>query len=323
MKNRRHEPKHDLPSPSSENEPRENSMKTSRLIWGEPQYLRVEREQKANGYSNASVNRSIASIRKMFTLAARDGKLGHLPFFPMLKESRPKQGVLARDKYQQLVEALPSYLKLPVIIAFHTGMRRAEILNLTWSNIKFMDRVVEIEESKNGESRAIPFTDEMEAALKDQFAKRQAGCDRVCYRVNRRGHAGPIGNFRKPWYRVCAKLGLGAMEPVIDPVTGKPVFERARYAHSKPKQKTEYSGLIFHDLRRSFITDAEHAGAARHEIMAMSGHKTESVYKRYAIGNRERRRVALAQIEDYRAKKFGDNSGTIEGSPVQDNPVVN
>lgn len=42
-----------------------------------------------------------------------------------------------------------------------------------------------------------------------------------------RGHAGPIGNFRKPWYRVCAKLGLGAMEPVIDPVTGKPVFERA------------------------------------------------------------------------------------------------
>jgi integrase len=186
-----------------------------------------------------------------------------------------------------------------------------------------MDRVVEIEESKNGESRAIPFTDEMEAALKHQFAKRQAGCDRVCYRVKRRGHAGPIGNFRKPWYRVCAKLGLGAMEPVIDPVTGKPVFERARYAHSKPKQKTEYSGLIFHDLRRSFITDAEHAGAARHEIMAMSGHKTESVYKRYAIGNRERRRVALAQIEDYRAKKFGDNSGTIEGSPVQDNPVVN
>jgi integrase len=155
MKNRRHEPKHDLPSPSSENEPRENSMKTSRLIWGEPQYLRVEREQKANGYSNASVNRSIASIRKMFTLAARDGKLRHLPFFPMLKESRPKQGVLARDKYQQLVEALPSYLKLPVIIAFHTGMRRAEILNLTWSNIKFMDRVVEIEESKNGE--AAPF----------------------------------------------------------------------------------------------------------------------------------------------------------------------
>jgi hypothetical protein len=37
MKNRRHEPKHDLPSTSSEkNEPGENLMKTSRLIWGEP-----------------------------------------------------------------------------------------------------------------------------------------------------------------------------------------------------------------------------------------------------------------------------------------------
>ena len=62
----------------------------------------------------------------------------------------------------------------------------------------------------------------------------------------------------------------------------------------------KYVGLIFHDLRRTFITDAEHSGAPRREVMKISGHKTESVYKRYAIENRERRRAALAHIDEYR-----------------------
>jgi hypothetical protein len=73
----------------------------------------------------------------------------------------------------------------------------------------------------------------------------------------------------------------------------------------------------------SFVSDAEHAGAARHEVMMMSGHKTESVYRRYAISNREQRRTALAQIDEYRAQKFGDNSGTIEASPKPGSSVIN
>lgn len=71
-----------------------------------------------------------------------------------------------------------------------------------------------------------------------------------------------------------------------------------------------YEGLIFHDLRRTFVTDAEHSGAPRHEVMKISGHKTEAVYRRYAIENREQRRAALAQIDEYRAKKVGDKTGT-------------
>jgi integrase len=285
---------------------------------------KFQREAQTQGYSNGSINRSLASLRKMFTLAHRDQKIRHLPFFPMLPEAKPRKGTLPHDLYAALVNTLPSYLRLVVTIGFHTGMRLGEILGLTWeNNIKWMDRLIRIEDSKNGDPREIPFSDELEKALREQFAKRQEGCDRVCFRVDRRGHSRPIGNFRKSWYRVCVKLGLGKLTPAVDPVTGKPLLERPRYAHSKPKPKMVYTGLIFHDLRRTFVTDAEHAGAPRHEAMMMSGHKTEAVYKRYAIQNREERRAALAQIEEYRAKKFGDNSGTIEGSPNQGQPVVN
>lgn len=76
-----------------------------------------------------------------------------------------------------------------------------------------------------------------------------------------------------------------------------------------------YTGLIFHDLRRSFITDAEHAGAPRHEVMKISGHKTESVYKRYAIENRKQRRAALATIEQFRAGQASDQGQNGDKTP--------
>jgi integrase len=104
------------------------------------------------------------------------------------------------------------------------------------------------------------------------------------------------------------KLELGKWKPATDGA-GKPLHDPLRYAHSLPRPKMVYTGLIFHDLRRSFISAAEHAGAPRHEVMQISGHKTESVYKRYAISNREQRRAALRQIDEYRVKQSGELRG--------------
>lgn len=278
---------------------------------------KYQREQQSSGLSNGSINRAIAGLRKMFTLAQRDGRIRNLPFFPMLPESKPRQGTLPHHRYAELLAALPDYIRPVVAIAFATGMRRGEILGLRWSNIQWMDSIIRIEDSKNGDPREIPFGAEIAAVLKGQFTNRQEGCDFVCYRVNRLGHAQRIGNFRKVWSRVCVKLGLGQMEPVVD-AAGNPVFEPPRDEDSKPRPKTRYSGLLLHDLRRTFVSDAEHSGAPRHEVMKMSGHRTESVYRRYAIADRENRRAALDQIAAYRAQKFGDTSGTQSTEMQQD-----
>ena len=281
---------------------------------------KYQREQQNSELSNASINRAISSLRKMFTLAQRDGRIRNLPFFPMLPESRPRQGTLPHDKYAALLAALPDYIRPVVAIAYATGMRRSEILGLRWSNIKWMDSIIRIEDSKNGDRREIPFGGQLETLLKGQFANWQEGCDFVCYRVNRLGHAQRVGNFRKVWSRVCVKLGLGKMEPVVDKA-GNPVFEPQRYKHSRPRPKLRYSGLLLHDLRRTFVSDAEHSGAPR--FMQMTGHRTESTYQRYAISDRENRRAALDQIAAYRAQKFGDTSGTVSTKTGQDDSVVN
>ena len=227
----------------------------------------------------------------MFRLANRDKKITNLPYFPALPESKPRTGTLPQEKYSALLAVLPPYVRPVLTIAYRTGMRLGEILGLTWSNIDWMGSVVRLEDTKNGEPREIPFTGELETVLRQQFQKRQERCDRVCFRVARCGHAVPIRDFRHAWHRACRDVDLPA--------------------------------LLFHDLRRTFISDAEHAGAPRGEIMKCTGHLTESVYKRYAIENRERRRQALAQLDTYRAEKFGDNSGTECTKIVQPGPAVN
>lgn len=61
----------------------------------------------------------------------------------------------------------------------------------------------------------------------------------------------PLGSHLKEWERACTAAGLTA--------------------------------LHFHDLRRSAVRNVERAGIRRHIAMQISGHRTESVYRRYDI----------------------------------------
>jgi integrase len=62
-------------------------------------------------------------------------------------------------------------LRLLVIMALSTGMRKMEMLNLTWQNIDFTAKLIHIEESKNGERRSIPISDSLLKELQKQENK--------------------------------------------------------------------------------------------------------------------------------------------------------
>ncbi len=75
-------------------------------------------------------------------------------------------------------------------------------------------------------------------------------------------------NLRTEWAKACTGVGLG------------------RTVRQKSKSGNvwfQYSGLIVHDLRRSAIRNLINAGVPERHAMAISGHKTRSVFDRYTI----------------------------------------
>ena len=67
--------------------------------------------------------------------------------------------------------------------------------------------------------------------------------------------------------------------------------------HSKKKAK--HFGLQFHDLRRTGIPNMSREGIPEKVGMLISGHKTDSVYRRYNIIDMEVVRMATAKIEEH------------------------
>ena len=56
-------------------------------------------------------------------------------------------------------------------------------------------------------------------------------------------------------------------------------------------------GRIVHDFRRTAVRNLERDGVPRSAAMAMVGHKTEAIYRRYAIVDAGMLREAAAKID--------------------------
>ena len=67
------------------------------------------------------------------------------------------------------------------------------------------------------------------------------------------------------------------------------------------------SGKLLHDLRRSAVRNMERAGLSRSVAMQLTGHKTEAVYRRYAITSEADLREGVERLNDVAGTNRGDN----------------
>jgi site-specific recombinase XerD len=84
------------------------------------------------GAENATVNRELAALKRIFNLAARQTpqKVDRIPYIPMLKENNVRKGFFEHGDFLALREALPDYMKGLVTFAYKTGWRVSEIEGL-------------------------------------------------------------------------------------------------------------------------------------------------------------------------------------------------
>jgi integrase len=223
--------------------------------------------------SNAEINRELAALRRAFRLAVRAGRLVQCPHVPMLQERNTRRGFLESDQIAAIGAALPEEVRPVVKFAYATGWRTSsEVLPLEWRNIDWEGRCVRLDAhtTKNGEARSFPFTADIETILKGQLAEHErlktAGtiCPFVFHRNGER-----IVTFRTAWKNACKTAGC--------------------------------PGKLIHDMRRSAVRTFERAGVPRSVAMSIVGHKTESIYRRYAIVDEVMQREAAARLDAWLA----------------------
>jgi integrase len=241
-------------------------------------YIAMRRREKA---SNASINRELAILKRGFHLGAENDppRVCRIPHFPMLEENNVRKGFLEQEAYQKLRDALSPGVQLLFIVAYHVGCRRGELLKVRWSHVDLNAKRIRLEPgtTKNKEGRNLPIYGEMLERLRIEKEVRDSRFP-TCQHVFRRGGA-PIKNFRKSWESACVAVGL--------------------------------DGLMFHDLRRTAVRNMVRAGIPEKTAMAISGHKTRSVFDRYNIVNDRDLTDAAVRMEQH-LKSLGILSGIPE-----------
>ena len=100
---------------------------------------------------------------------------------------------------------------------------------------------------------------------------------------------------------------------------GRPL-KSIRGAWVTASQRAGVPGRILHDLRRTAVRNLERAGVPRSVAMKMVGHKTEAIYRRYAIVDEAMLReaaekLALAQAPERAKSRAKSRVERLEGPP--------
>jgi integrase len=207
--------------------------------------------------TGATVNRYLATLSHMFTMAVKEWRL--VDRNPVLgvskrKESRGRARFLSDDERGALLTACGQSNWKPlytlVLLAISTGARKGELINLKWADVRFdpkASRAV-VHETKNGEPRTLPLVGKALESLRELKLNGSARSEYVFPQPS--GLPGPFENFDAHWYEA---------------------LEAAKIAD-----------FHFHDLRHTTASMLAAQGASLLEIADVLGHKTLAMVKRYS-----------------------------------------
>ena len=224
--------------------------------------------RRGAGAANGTINRELAALRLAYNLARKGGKIKPemVPAIEMLPESNRRTGFFEQEEYEAVLAKLPDYLQGVLTMGYWTGMRKEEILGLTWDRVDLLGRLVRLEKTKNGEDRTLPLNDELYAMLEGQQLDNRYDCPHVFFNGPLR-----IGDFRKAWHTACEQAGC-------------------------PRK-------LFHDLRRTGVRNLIRSGVPQSVAMKISGHKDARIFSRYDIVDTRDILDAMKKLSQYEQEK--------------------
>jgi integrase len=247
-----------------------NNVKHLRAFFGFDRAVDITSERltkyqlhrREQGASVATVNRECATLRRMFSLAIKAGKLSRRPVFEMLAGERIRQGFVEHGDFLRLLGEMAEHIQPLVEFLYYGGWRKSAARNLEWKEIDMHGRTARLkaEDSKNAEPWVLPLAGRLWEVIQQRAKARRLDCPFVFHLDGKK-----IGDFRKVWKTACDAAGL--------------------------------EGLLIHDLRRCAARNLSRAGVQEQTAMKITGHKTPSMYRRYRIVDEKELREAQEKLQ--------------------------
>jgi integrase len=163
----------------------------------------------------------------------------------LLKENNKRSRFLSDEECRTLIDCAEPHLKPILITALNTGMRKTEILTLTWDNVDLRNNCILLHNTKNDERRDVPINENLRKVLKT---------------LSRR---------------------LDVKYLFFDPVSGKRYIDVKR-SFNTACRRAKIKDFRFHDLRHTFALHLVMAGVDIITVKELLGHKSLSMTLRYA-----------------------------------------
>ena len=221
-------------------------------------------------YSGTTVNKMVSLARRIYYLAMDAEKIKSNPFARRgtFKEE-PKGQYISDQEFWAIYGKVREYLKPVILVAYLTGMRRGEILDLTWDRVNFNNGYIDLtpSDTKTEEPRRIYFN--VINILKNVFIeaanKNHPGQELVFTKED--GKAVPKYYIQKLLKKACKEAGV------------------------KPYR--------LHDLRHTFNTNMLKAGVDQVVTMKLTGHKTNAMFLRYAHIDDQMGELAMGKLNGF------------------------
>jgi integrase len=219
-------------------------------------YKRIRKEE---GLSPVTINRELAFLKNLFSMALTWGKASENPVkqVKMFREDNGRIRFLTEEEEGRLLPYCGPNLKPLVITALHTGFRKSELLSLRWENVDFRHRLIRVEAgyAKNREVRSVPMNEMLTQTLQGSTLNQPTG---LIFR-NRTG------------------------QPYRDPDS----------AFATAVRNAGIIDFTFHDLRHTFASRLVMAGVDLATVKELMGHKHIAMTLRYAHLTQAHKRAAV------------------------------
>ena len=204
-----------------------------------------------NGYTKHDVTKSIKKPKTKHNISKKIIDENGLK--EIFKKYR--QDIMEKKKERIITKEFQSrvWFRPVVMTAFYAGLRRKEILSLTWDNVSLEREQIIVTDTKSGKERSIPIRKKLLSILK------------AWHRFHNKPTKGLVFPSKKAFYENSKMSGNNISKVFKHYVTAAKLGDN----------------INFHGLRHSCITELLRLGFDINEVAKIAGHSSLEVTKKY------------------------------------------